>query len=377
MARTGHRGRGGPHRRRLGLRVLRSAAAAVSPSAGRLGPGGHSRRLRGPDAGAARRLRHRWYRARPARRSPTSSAAPTPHGFDCSGLVQYVFALNGLGLPRVVRDQYRYGEPVKLDQLEPGDLVFFETAGRRGKPRRHRHRRRQVRARAQLARAGPHQPAHVWLLGRPRDRRTPVGGWFFEDAIVSASARSATARPRRSSKSEGGHGFMSSYCRHDPLDRPLVDLLSAFSDPTPTPGGGSASALAAALGLSLARDGRADGPHARGIRRRPRGAGSREGRAAAAARSRQRAGRRRREGLRRGGGGVSAAEGDRRGEGRTTSGRAKRAARRGRGAAGRDARLPGRASPPPSTSRVTATRLQAATSASASSFWAPPCAAQR
>ena len=50
-------------------------------------------------------------------------------GFDCSGLVQYVFALNGLGLPRIVRDQYRYGQPVKLDELEPGDLVFFETQG--------------------------------------------------------------------------------------------------------------------------------------------------------------------------------------------------------------------------------------------------------
>ena len=50
-------------------------------------------------------------------------------GFDCSGLVQYVFAINGLGLPRVVRDQYRYGTPVDLDALEPGDLVFFETAG--------------------------------------------------------------------------------------------------------------------------------------------------------------------------------------------------------------------------------------------------------
>lgn len=35
------------------------------------------------------------------------------------------------------------------------------------------------------------------------------------------------------------------------LDRPLDQLLTAFSDPTPTPGGGSASALAAALGLSL------------------------------------------------------------------------------------------------------------------------------
>jgi formiminotetrahydrofolate cyclodeaminase len=35
------------------------------------------------------------------------------------------------------------------------------------------------------------------------------------------------------------------------LDRPLADLLTAFSDPTPTPGGGSASALAASVGLSL------------------------------------------------------------------------------------------------------------------------------
>jgi cell wall-associated NlpC family hydrolase len=51
-------------------------------------------------------------------------------GFDCSGLVQYVFARHGLGLPRVVRDQYRYGMPVELDELEPGDLVFFETGGR-------------------------------------------------------------------------------------------------------------------------------------------------------------------------------------------------------------------------------------------------------
>jgi cell wall-associated NlpC family hydrolase len=50
-----------------------------------------------------------------------------PGGFDCSGLVQYIFALHGLGLPRVVRDQYRYGIPVELDDLAPGDLVFFET----------------------------------------------------------------------------------------------------------------------------------------------------------------------------------------------------------------------------------------------------------
>jgi hypothetical protein len=48
-------------------------------------------------------------------------------GFDCSGLVQYVFALHGMGMPRVVRDQVRLGQAIALDALEPGDLVFFET----------------------------------------------------------------------------------------------------------------------------------------------------------------------------------------------------------------------------------------------------------
>src|SRR5262245_26835448 len=51
-------------------------------------------------------------------------------GFDCSGLVQYVLAQYGLSVPRVVRDQYEVGTRVQLDQLEPGDLVFFTTEGR-------------------------------------------------------------------------------------------------------------------------------------------------------------------------------------------------------------------------------------------------------
>ena len=34
-------------------------------------------------------------------------------------------------------------------------------------------------------------------------------------------------------------------------DRPLADLLAAFSSPDPTPGGGSAAALSSAIGASL------------------------------------------------------------------------------------------------------------------------------
>lgn len=49
-------------------------------------------------------------------------------GFDCSGYVQYVFAKNGISLPRVSRDQYTVGTPVAFNNLQPGDLVFFSMA---------------------------------------------------------------------------------------------------------------------------------------------------------------------------------------------------------------------------------------------------------
>jgi peptidoglycan DL-endopeptidase CwlO len=51
----------------------------------------------------------------------------TPAGFDCSGLVSYVFAQLGITLPHFAADQYGYGVPVDRDQLQPGDLVFFDN----------------------------------------------------------------------------------------------------------------------------------------------------------------------------------------------------------------------------------------------------------
>jgi cell wall-associated NlpC family hydrolase len=53
-------------------------------------------------------------------------------GFDCSGLVMYVFAQVGISLPHYAASQYGYGMPVSKDQLEPGDLVFFDGLGHVG-----------------------------------------------------------------------------------------------------------------------------------------------------------------------------------------------------------------------------------------------------
>ncbi len=49
-------------------------------------------------------------------------------GFDCSGFTSYVFARNGITLPRMSRDQYTVGSPVSFSNLQPGDLVFFSFA---------------------------------------------------------------------------------------------------------------------------------------------------------------------------------------------------------------------------------------------------------
>jgi cell wall-associated NlpC family hydrolase len=56
----------------------------------------------------------------------------SPGGFDCSGLVMYVFAQLGISLPHYAAAQYGFGTPVPADQLQPGDLVFFDGLGHVG-----------------------------------------------------------------------------------------------------------------------------------------------------------------------------------------------------------------------------------------------------
>ena len=52
-------------------------------------------------------------------------------GFDCSGLVRYVVSqAMGLVLPRDTRSLSEVGSKVSSDELQPGDLVFFNTLRR-------------------------------------------------------------------------------------------------------------------------------------------------------------------------------------------------------------------------------------------------------
>jgi len=64
--------------------------------------------------------------------SPYRYGGRTPAGFDCSGFVGYVYGETlGLTLPRRSEDIGRVGAELPRDALLPGDLVFFNTLGRR------------------------------------------------------------------------------------------------------------------------------------------------------------------------------------------------------------------------------------------------------
>lgn len=49
----------------------------------------------------------------------------TPSGFDCSGLVLYVFRQHGVELPHYSGSQFRLGEKISPEKLQPSDVVFF------------------------------------------------------------------------------------------------------------------------------------------------------------------------------------------------------------------------------------------------------------
>lgn len=54
-----------------------------------------------------------------------------PETFDCSGLVRYVHQQLGISVPRTAADQFSAAQPIEVDELQPGDLLFFRLESRR------------------------------------------------------------------------------------------------------------------------------------------------------------------------------------------------------------------------------------------------------
>lgn len=57
--------------------------------------------------------------------APYRYGGASPKGFDCSGLVYYTHGKLGINTPRTSHAQFNYARPIKLSQLESGDVVFF------------------------------------------------------------------------------------------------------------------------------------------------------------------------------------------------------------------------------------------------------------
>jgi cell wall-associated NlpC family hydrolase len=47
-------------------------------------------------------------------------------GFDCSSFIQYLWAKRGVNIPRTTYAQFKAGHPVPMNQLQPGDAVYFD-----------------------------------------------------------------------------------------------------------------------------------------------------------------------------------------------------------------------------------------------------------
>ena len=79
-------------------------------------------------------------------------------GFDCSGFVTYVYRNTlGLALPRTARQLATVGVGIAREELQPGDLVFFNTRGSPNSQRGYLFGRLQVRPRTKNAHFGTHR----------------------------------------------------------------------------------------------------------------------------------------------------------------------------------------------------------------------------
>lgn len=92
---------------------------AAPPAPGAIPPGD----IAPPPGGASRAVAVQAALSRIG--SPYSWGASGPSSFDCSGLVMWAFQQEGISLPHSSQALARGGQPVSMDQMQPGDLVTY------------------------------------------------------------------------------------------------------------------------------------------------------------------------------------------------------------------------------------------------------------
>lgn len=93
----------------------------------------------------------------------------SPSGFDCSGLLYYVYGKYGVHLPRISADQARFGQRTDLSSLRPGDLVAMDNSSR-------------------------------------NNGADHIGIWAGDGYVIEAPHAGATVRRRKVSSNEGWYG---------------------------------------------------------------------------------------------------------------------------------------------------------------------------
>ena len=62
---------------------------------------------------------------------PYRHGGSSPAGFDCSGLVRYSYASTGVSVSRDTRTLRTQASLIRVAQMRPGDLVFFDQEGKK------------------------------------------------------------------------------------------------------------------------------------------------------------------------------------------------------------------------------------------------------
>eukprot|EP00899_Mesostigma_viride_P006154 jgi/Mesvir1/1553/Mv14533-RA.1 len=124
-----------------------------------------------------------------------------PPDFDCSGLMQRAFAASDIWVPRDAYQQEAFVDPVALDQLQVGDLVFF------GKP----------------APGKPDRATHVGMVVA-----LPLAPVTSEDGGGAATAPPCLQYIHSSGADHGNNGIQVNYLSDDPANKVASHYYNLF-----------------------------------------------------------------------------------------------------------------------------------------------------